>query len=445
MNFLDEPFRRYYSQHGEDYLLWNFFGFKREGYFIEVGAFDGVYLSNTYSFESVGWKGICIEPIPEMYALCAKNRENSICINAAAGADEQNHEKIGFFQDDMGLYASCVTSEESARFIEQSYENDNISYEGLKKYDVEVRSLNNILETEQKKHQSIDFVSIDVEGFELDVLNGFNLKKYKPTVLLIEANDKDQKKKILDYVLKKGYHFACEVSVNLVFAKDPDDARRLKEIEINCMLEKQLHPKGMDYSIKARNTGVAIWRNRTVFPNTNEFLNTFKGEYLQKLQEANKTVRVKEQHIRKQAENAKVLKTQLEQKEQHIRKQAENATVTMDRLHQRDDELKTANVIIGEKEAHIQKQAKNGDALRARLSQLEQELATSNELIDTQEQHLQNVSNDLKILKERQKRLLQQVEKIAKLDGIWHPMKKNEEEKNLQNLCRQFTSDMERG
>ncbi len=58
---------RYYSQYGEDFILWNFFDYKEHGFFIDVGAFDGKHLSNTLSFEEHGWKGICIEPVSEYF------------------------------------------------------------------------------------------------------------------------------------------------------------------------------------------------------------------------------------------------------------------------------------------------------------------------------------------------------------------------------------------
>ena len=64
---------RYYSQYGEDFILWNFFDYKEHGFFIDVGAFDGKHLSNTLSFEEHGWKGICIEPVSEYFKLCKKS------------------------------------------------------------------------------------------------------------------------------------------------------------------------------------------------------------------------------------------------------------------------------------------------------------------------------------------------------------------------------------
>ena len=80
---------RYYSQYGEDYLICAFFQAKRSGVFIDVGAFDGKHLSNTYMLEQQGWTGICVEPHPEFFRRLQQNRPQSHCVNVACVADEK--------------------------------------------------------------------------------------------------------------------------------------------------------------------------------------------------------------------------------------------------------------------------------------------------------------------------------------------------------------------
>ncbi len=75
----------YYGQHGEDYLLWHLFDFRRTGFFLDVGAHDGVALSNTKSFEEAGWTGICVEPIPEVSDTCRRVRRRVVCAACVAG------------------------------------------------------------------------------------------------------------------------------------------------------------------------------------------------------------------------------------------------------------------------------------------------------------------------------------------------------------------------
>ena len=72
----------YYSQYGQDkFIHETFFSNKRDGTFVEIGASDGFFISNTYFFEkNLNWKGICIEPNPKLFSSLKKNR-NCICYN----------------------------------------------------------------------------------------------------------------------------------------------------------------------------------------------------------------------------------------------------------------------------------------------------------------------------------------------------------------------------
>ncbi|MFM6153396.1 MAG: FkbM family methyltransferase, partial [Sphaerospermopsis kisseleviana] len=74
-----------YSQHGEELYIWQLLDFKLDGFFIEIGAYDGIRLSNSYFFEKIGWKGILIEAHPELAKQCKVNRPNSITLHTALG------------------------------------------------------------------------------------------------------------------------------------------------------------------------------------------------------------------------------------------------------------------------------------------------------------------------------------------------------------------------
>src|SRR5207248_10404646 len=73
------------SQNGEDLLLWNFFGRKKRGFYVDVGAYDGVGFSNTYFFEAIGWSGVLVEAVPDLYRAAASARPHSRVVHAAAG------------------------------------------------------------------------------------------------------------------------------------------------------------------------------------------------------------------------------------------------------------------------------------------------------------------------------------------------------------------------
>ncbi len=159
---------KYYSQNGEDFLMWKLFDYIDTGFYIEVGAFDGIHFSNTYSFEKLGWKGICIEPHPKFFPYCKKNRPGSICLNVAC---------VGYDSaEEIGLLSGMSIDDDD---IKDRYSKRKLNFQGFEKTKVKAQTLTNILD----KHclnQTIDFISIDVEGTELDVLEGLDFDRYSP-------------------------------------------------------------------------------------------------------------------------------------------------------------------------------------------------------------------------------------------------------------------------
>lgn len=251
----NEPLRRYYSQHGEDCLLWKFFDFKSTGYFVEVGAFDGIHLSNTYSFEKEGWKGICVEP-GQYFSQCKKNRPNSVCIDAACVASEEIKE-ITFYKEDLGLFSTMNMFDEKLKYFSSVYQSRGLNFNDVQEEKVKAVTLNNILKN--NNGNELDFISIDVEGAEIDVLNGFDISKYKPRVILIEANDEEHKEKLRSYLSKFNYILAKQVSVNLFFVSNEQDFDKINKIVINCTIEKQIHPLGEKYTDKEYLYGLMIY------------------------------------------------------------------------------------------------------------------------------------------------------------------------------------------
>ena len=253
---------RFYSQHGEDCLLWEFFDYKAKGFYIDVGAFDGVHLSNSYSFELKGWKGVCVEPHPDYFDFCKANRPKSLCVNAACVADAETSDII-FEIEKTGLFSS-VKLDRSGPNIIGHYE--SLGMEDLAQESISVRAstLNSILSKNFKKKLDIDFVSIDVEGCEIDVLSGFDLHIYRPRVLVIETNNEIEKKKVDMYLEKFGYFFARQVNVNSFYVNSDNDIQKLQGISLNCVIEKQIHPRGIEYTIKEFAEGKVIYDGESI-------------------------------------------------------------------------------------------------------------------------------------------------------------------------------------
>jgi FkbM family methyltransferase len=140
------------------------------GFYIECGANDGISQSYTYELEKRNWKGILIEPSIYAFNKCIENRSpNNIFVNCALGS------KDGKVSGDF--YGSLMSSVDGIRL-----NNDNL-------IEVEIKKLTTILE--EYEINKIDLFSLDVEGYELEVLKGLDLIKYKPTYLIIEIYSKD--------------------------------------------------------------------------------------------------------------------------------------------------------------------------------------------------------------------------------------------------------------
>ena len=198
----------YQSQHGEDRWLEHYFKGRREGGFVEVGAYDGIVLSNTFFLETVGWRGILVEPHPEKAARCRENRPLARVFECAAvgpgGASVVTFDVV----DGGEVYSTSAMSAEHAARL-RSY--------GLRSRQIEVRAqtLDSILEEAQLPR--LDYASIDVEGAELEVLRGFDLRRWRPSVVMIEVNDRIRKRAIRDVFVSSGYVYLRRIGINEVY------------------------------------------------------------------------------------------------------------------------------------------------------------------------------------------------------------------------------------
>lgn len=163
----------------------------RQGFFIEVGANDGFNQSNTYYFECCqGWTGILIEGIPELYEQCVVERPNSKVFNCALVSEDFSEPYVTMkYANLMSIVKGALKSEEADEKhikIGSEIQKNVVSYE----VQVPARTLTSILD--ECHVQEIDLISLDVEGFELNVLKGLDLNKYKPKYMLIETRFKEE-------------------------------------------------------------------------------------------------------------------------------------------------------------------------------------------------------------------------------------------------------------
>lgn len=208
------------SQYGEDAYLWDLFGEALDGFFIEVGAYDGYTLSVSYAFEAVGWEGLLVEALPERQRDCAARRPGSRVVHAAlsrrgsAGTatftSVEGGDRHGGRQDMLSFLTTDAGHRE--RVAEESGRSASVT--------VPLTTMDDLL---REHSRPIEFAVIDVEGGERDLLDGFDLDRFRPRVLVVEDNTLGRDAAVHDHLSGHGYAMATCLGVNRVYIRGDDD------------------------------------------------------------------------------------------------------------------------------------------------------------------------------------------------------------------------------
>jgi FkbM family methyltransferase len=188
--FLRYLFYGSYSQYGEDLIMYNIFDKKDPGFYVDVGASQPKKFNNTYMFYLKGWKGINIDPNPDSKKQFDNIRPRDI--NYTYGVANKIT-TMPFYVISDPMYST---------FLKEEVNDSMLGGKKIEKIvNVKVRKLKDILAEQNPK--KIDFMSIDTEGYDLEVLKSNDWKKYKPSILCVEGHkDAD---KINDFLKEKGY------------------------------------------------------------------------------------------------------------------------------------------------------------------------------------------------------------------------------------------------
>jgi FkbM family methyltransferase len=184
------------SHDTEQRMVREFFGAAREGFFVEVGANEPVERSQTWHLEQLGWTGVLIEPQPDLAVELVKARRAMVFPVACSSPEDAG--------STMTLHvAGPLSSLRREKMAAGSKPQAVI--------EVPVRTLNDILE-EAHAPLPIDMLSIDVEGHELEVMRGFNFKRWQPRLIMIEDHVGDLSKHW--YLQSSGYRLIRRVGNN---------------------------------------------------------------------------------------------------------------------------------------------------------------------------------------------------------------------------------------
>ncbi|MFV0419945.1 MAG: FkbM family methyltransferase [Dysgonomonas sp.] len=206
-----------FSQEGEDLVLNRFFERQKTGFYVDIGAHHPMRFSNTYKFYLKGWRGINVDAMPGSMDVFNKIRPNDINLEIAVSNKQQILTYYIFNEPALNTF-----SEE----IAQEHSEINSYYRITDKIKIKTESLVNILDLHLPSNINIDFMSIDVEGLDLSVLQSNNWDKYRPKMLLVEALyselDSLTTNEVYLYLKRLNYKLVAK-TYNTMFFKDGNE------------------------------------------------------------------------------------------------------------------------------------------------------------------------------------------------------------------------------
>ena len=175
--YFDKYYQKSYSQEGEDMVLKRLFENQKVGFYVDVGAHHPKRFSNTYFFYKQGWRGVNIDAMPDSMLLFKKTRPRDINIEKPVSDRKQVLTYYAFNEPALNGFSKEISAERDGR---------NDYYLEFTK-DIETSTLEEILDSNLPENQTIDFLSIDVEGLDLEVLKSNNFNRHRPKVILVEV------------------------------------------------------------------------------------------------------------------------------------------------------------------------------------------------------------------------------------------------------------------
>lgn len=200
-----------YSQEGEDAILNRIFHDKANGFFIDIGAHHPLRFSNTYKFYKKGWRGINVDAMPGSMAIFKQLRPLDINLEIPVS---DKKERLPFYIFKDGALNTLLKSHADTLVAK--------GHRVEKMIDIETDTLLNILDKYMPTNTVIDFMSIDAEGFDFNILKSNDWNKFRPNLVLIESEPDPEyflTSELYRYMQANDYSFYAK-SFKTFFVKD---------------------------------------------------------------------------------------------------------------------------------------------------------------------------------------------------------------------------------
>jgi FkbM family methyltransferase len=200
-----------YSQEGEDLILERFLHDKPNGIFVDIGAHHPIRFSNTYKFYRKGWRGINIDAMPGSMKSFFEVRPEDINLEVAVANDETTLVYYIFNEPALNTFSE----------IEAKKKDGLNNYKIIDKIELKTQRLETILDKYLPQNKKIDFLTVDVEGLDFEVLRSNNWGKYKPGFILVEDLQNDLEKinsnDLYKFMKSNGYKLVAKTFNTLFF------------------------------------------------------------------------------------------------------------------------------------------------------------------------------------------------------------------------------------
>jgi len=193
-NIPEDTYQNIKSQNLQDLIALDLFGFKRKGVFIEAGACDGILNSNTFLLEkNYEWTGLLVEPINEYYVQLEQNRD---VITSNVAISQVNNKQLDFL----------ITANKDLSTL-KGYEDNDYHSENRKNYNIKkvlTKTLGQLI-IENFQNIEIDFLSLDTEGSEFDIIKSLDFLNHRINVICVEHNFNSNRDLIQNHLLENNY------------------------------------------------------------------------------------------------------------------------------------------------------------------------------------------------------------------------------------------------